>query len=328
MDSFKNFADKTKATIASKTKKSVPAEEESQNSLDYDEENPFEEEEPIVAPKPKKQPAYDNNNVAAAAVPKKAKAKTPSSASGTPQIASNDGTGLTAAQLSSREKEIKAREDKLLAMERQLDKRSAEVEKLAGKMKNWPFKFYPILYHSIDDEIPQPMQKIVRRFYRFWQFMALTLIVNWVAILIITFQAGSTGIIDVLLASFYIVTGIPGSWLIWYRPFYKTMKAKSSVSWSFFIAGFTIHWLYVICMGISVPWFAGAGIVVFIKVVTTGYSLSIIFNLVAMGLWFFAWLATTYLTKKARDEYKAAGQNLASMKSGFVGEAIKLQIKG
>lgn len=147
------------------------------------------------------------------------------------------------------------------------------------------------------------------------------------AVIIIWAQTGSMSIIDILLATFYIVAGIPGSWILWYSPFYKTMKAKSSVSWSFFIMGFTLHWLFTVCMGISVPWFAGAGIIVFIQVVVSGYAVSIIFNLVALGFWGINWIITGYLTKKARDEYKAAGQNLKSMKSGFVGEAIKMQLK-
>lgn len=201
MDSIKNFADKTKQAVSSKLPKGKSSASTTANT-EYDEENPFEEESSI---NPSSSPvsSYNNNNnhnSSSPAVPK-AKTKSQSQTNIAPSkkqtvstdkqplnqnninnnaaVAASSGTGLTASQLAARDKELKEREQKLMAMEKQLEKRSAEVEKLAGKMKNWPFKCYPILYHSIQDEIPQPMQSIVKKFYYFWQFMALCLVVNW-----------------------------------------------------------------------------------------------------------------------------------------------------
>lgn len=234
---------------------------------------------------------------------------------------------LNNSEIAARERELKAREEKLAALERDLEKRSEHVAKLEAQLPNWPSKCYPLTYHDIDKDIPEQYRPIVRKFYFYWRFMAVCLVVNFFAVLVIMIETGRMSIIDVLLALLYIAAGLPGSWWLWYKPIYKTMKSKSSIQWSFFIFGYTIHWLYVFCMGISVPYFAGAGLLTLISVFVSGEVVSIIFNLVSMAMWGLIWIIGGYLTKKARDEYKASGQSVGKMKTGLIGEAVKLQMK-
>jgi hypothetical protein len=234
---------------------------------------------------------------------------------------------LNNSEIAARERELKAREEKLTALERDLEKRSEHVAKLEAQLPNWPSKCYPLTYHDIDKDIPEQYRPIVKKFYFYWRYMAVNLIVNFIAVFVIMIQTGSMSLISVLLALLYIAAGLPGSWWLWYKPIYKTMKSKSSIQWSFFIFGYTIHWLFVFCMGISVPYFAGAGLLTLISVTVSGQVVSIIFNLVAMGMWGVNWIIGGYLTKKARDEYKASGQSVGKMKTGLIGEAVKLQMK-
>ncbi len=43
--------------------------------------------------------------------------------------------------------------------------RTAQLASSGVQPPNWPFAFYPILYHDIEAEIPQPRQALVRLFY-------------------------------------------------------------------------------------------------------------------------------------------------------------------
>lgn len=310
MDSLKSNLSSVGAKVSSTAKKAASATKQAAKKLTSNAEEGSELSESAVSPSGD----LENPEPAEAPAPKK---KGPIVKPGQ----------LTDPEIAARERELKAREEKLAALERDLEKRSEHVAKLEAQLPNWPSKCYPLTYHDIDKDIPEQQRPIVKKFYFYWRFMAIALAVNFLAVLVIMIETGRMSIIDVLLALLYVAAGLPGSWWLWYKPIYKTMKNKSSIQWSFFIFGYTVHWLFVFCIGISVPYFAGAGLLTLISVSVSGQVVSIIFNLAAMGIWGIVWIIGGYLAKKARDEYKASGQSVGKMKTGLLGEAVKLQMK-
>ena len=65
------------------------------------------------------------------------------------------GVGVTDdAATRARMRELEEKERELERKERDLAKREKELGS-AGPVRNWPFKWYAIAYHNIDEEIPE-----------------------------------------------------------------------------------------------------------------------------------------------------------------------------
>lgn len=71
------------------------------------------------------------------------------------------------AALNLKERELAAKEKKLKSLEDELVASGAVIKK-----KNWPWVMakcgYPLLYHSIADEIPDKSKRVVREMYVCW----------------------------------------------------------------------------------------------------------------------------------------------------------------
>ena len=52
---------------------------------------------------------------------------------------------------------------------------------------------YPLVFHSIPDEIPQASQPLITRLYQLWLFLLVTLLVNMVACIVILASGASGG---------------------------------------------------------------------------------------------------------------------------------------
>lgn len=49
------------------------------------------------------------------------------------------------------------------------------------------FSVYPLIYHSIQDEIPEASRPLITRLYQLWLVLLTTLILNFVACLFVFF---------------------------------------------------------------------------------------------------------------------------------------------
>ena len=79
---------------------------------------------------------------------------------------SDESAGITPADdLATREANLRAREEKMARMEMEVEQRERAVKAKENAGKNWPSKCYPILYHSIADEIPTRLQPMIKKFY-------------------------------------------------------------------------------------------------------------------------------------------------------------------
>ena len=84
----------------------------------------------------------------------------------------------------------------------------------AGSQKNFP-KFYPLVYHNIEEEIPLDKQRVVRIAFYSYLGLVLCLSVNWFAVTCELFRQGATETSAWLYAGIYVVTGVFGAWYLW-----------------------------------------------------------------------------------------------------------------
>jgi hypothetical protein len=84
----------------------------------------------------------------------------------------------------------------------------------AGSQKNFP-KFYPLVYHNIEEEIPLDKQRVVRIAFYSYLGLVLCLSINWFAVTCELFRQGATETSAWLYAGIYVVTGVFGAWYLW-----------------------------------------------------------------------------------------------------------------
>lgn len=128
--------------------------------------------------------------------------------------AQSRGPDDTAARL----EEIRRREQELEQRERNLGQREEHVRRHGRN--NWPPKpwwpFAPLIFHDIEQEIPQESRTIVNTLYRLWLLLLLTLTLNLVACILLLVSGSDDGAKD-LGGSIVDLLVIPLSFLLWYR---------------------------------------------------------------------------------------------------------------
>ncbi|KAJ3096852.1 Secretory carrier-associated membrane protein 5 [Phlyctochytrium planicorne] len=176
----------------------------------------------------------------------------------------NAGASDRERDLERREREIKEREAKL-----------TEREKTVGKLHppNFP-PFRPLVYHDIQNDIPQQGQWLVKRLFMAWWLSSVTYIVNFAAcfaLLIVKAESagGTFG-----LALIIMLIGIPVSFVFWYQPLYNGVKSDRSISFFLFFFNFSFHLAVSALLAVGIPGWGGAGVI---------YSLSQLGSNIAVG---------------------------------------------
>ncbi|XP_071704584.1 secretory carrier-associated membrane protein 1-like [Rutidosis leptorrhynchoides] len=156
--------------------------------------------------------------------------------------------------LKAKEKELQAKEADLKRREEELQKREEAIARsgVVVEVKNWP-PFYPVIHHDIATEIPIHLQKIQYVAFGSWLGLILCLMWNFIAVTAAWFQGESASIW--LLAVIYIITGVPGSYLLWYRPLYRAMRTDSAIKFTFFFLTYICHIIFCILATLAPPIF-------------------------------------------------------------------------
>jgi len=181
----------------------------------------------------------------------------------------------TTADLERREREVREREA-------QLDARETAI-KTRGK-NNWPF-FFPLIYHNIDEEIPEPSRPLMTRLYQLWLVLFGTLVLNMIACLFILLAGSSDGGKD-LGASIGYIPIIGGlSFLLWYRPVYNGLMKEQALYYYlyFFFCGW--HLLFSVYMIIGIPSTGSAGLIQTISMYSQGHLAAAILGTFATVGW-------------------------------------------
>lgn len=221
------------------------------------------------------------------------------------------GGSLSTEELALREQNLLRREKALAEKEKFLEEKEAS---LAGarvlKPYNWPSKCYPILYHSISEEIPPEHRPMIRKFYATCLATWLCLFWNWLVMMVIWGTPGAnddSGSSDALWSSIYLVVGAPGAWRLWYRGLYFGVRDKASGKWVTFFITFLLHLVFCGCMAIGVPSIAASGLFIMFKMFSNEHSLAGIFSLVSVVIFGLNTLFSFYLLKSAHGVWKGTG---------------------
>ncbi|KXN86883.1 Secretory carrier-associated membrane protein 2, partial [Leucoagaricus sp. SymC.cos] len=205
------------------------------------------------------------------------------------------------ASYSTRLEDIQRREADLERREAELSQKAEHIRKHGRN--NWPF-FYPLIYHSIQDEIPEVSRPLITRLYQLWLVLLGTLIINMVACLFVFFSDKKDGGSDLGASIGYIpVIGIL-SFLLWYRPIYNGyMKAsKTYLHLYFFFGGF--HLLFSVYMIIGVPSTGSAGLVQTIRMFIGHHWVAAVLGTVATVGWTIQGLGNAFYFAQASQYYR------------------------
>jgi len=97
--------------------------------------------------------------------------------------------------------DLERREQDLEARERALNDRAEHIRKHGRN--NFP-PFFPLIYHSIPDEIPEPSRPLITRLFQLWLVLAATLIINLVACIVLVVSGQGDGARDLSGAITYV----------------------------------------------------------------------------------------------------------------------------
>ncbi|XP_020582165.1 secretory carrier-associated membrane protein 2-like [Phalaenopsis equestris] len=156
--------------------------------------------------------------------------------------------------LKKKEKELQAKEAELARRENEL-KRKEEAAARAGiavEVKNWP-AFFPIIHHDIANEIPIHLQRM--QYFAFASLLGLTMCLIWNIIATTTAWIKGEGVKIWLLSIIFFISGVPGAYVLWYRPLYNAMRTESALKFGWFFLLYLVHIGFCIYAAVAPPIF-------------------------------------------------------------------------
>ncbi|KAG6814386.1 hypothetical protein H0H92_010972 [Tricholoma furcatifolium] len=190
--------------------------------------------------------------------------------------------------------------------EADLERREQELNTKADNLRrhgraNWPF-FFPLIFHSIKDEIPEASQPLITRLYQLWLVLLVTLIINMVACIFIMLAGAEEGGRD-LGASIGIVVPpmVP-----------PTLSSPN---------GFSL--LSTPRRIIGVPSTGAAGLIRTIQMFVKHYWVAAILGLVATVGWIVQGLGNAYYYREIYRHHTAAGHTMEKAKTELATHGAK-----
>ncbi|KAI5412872.1 Secretory carrier-associated membrane protein 1, variant 3 [Lathyrus oleraceus] len=214
-------------------------------------------------------------------------------------------------------KEIKAREKELQAREAELKRREQELKRkedaiaragIVIEEKNWP-PFFPLIHHDIASEIPIHLQTIQYFAFATWLGLILCLTFN-VAAVTVAWLKGE-GLSIWFLAIIYFISGVPGSYTMWYRPLYRATRTDSALKFGWFFLCYSFHILFCVLAAVAPPIiFKGkslTGILPAIEVLTYNPVVGILY-LVGFGFFAIESLLSIWVIQQVYMYFRGSGK--------------------
>jgi len=183
-----------------------------------------------------------------------------------------------------------------------------------GKVNNFP-PFFPITYHSIEDDIP-PHQRTTMRLLLYVFFLTLIgLWFNWLAM-----TALWLGVSQFLWSALYAVIGTWGAWNGWYKSAYAGFQNDSTTRFFCFFLWFAAHcgFSIFVTVGLSYDSTAVVGIITLIDFTASGSPVYTkdgaqqTFAVINVILWLVISLVSVAMLGKMRKEYGDKGRSGAA----------------
>ncbi|AES90385.2 hypothetical protein MtrunA17_Chr4g0047981 [Medicago truncatula] len=158
----------------------------------------------------------------------------------------------TSTDLKKREKELQSKEADLRRREQEV-RRKEEAAARAGivlEEKNWP-PFFPIIHHDIANEIPVHLQKL--QYVAFTTYLGLVACLLWNVIAVTAAWIKGEGVKIWFLAIIYFISGVPGAYVLWYRPLYRVFRTESALKFGWFFMLYLVHIGFCILAAVAPP---------------------------------------------------------------------------
>ena len=210
----------------------------------------------------------------------------------------------------AKEKELQAREAELKRREQEL-KRKEDAISRAGiviEEKNWP-SFFPLIHNDIANEIPIHLQTVQYVAFATWLGLVLCLSYNIVAVTVAWVQG--EGLSIWFLSIIYFISGVPGSYVMWYRPLYRATRTDSALKFGMFFLSYSIHILFCVLAAVAPPIiFKGkslTGILPAIEVLTYNPLVGILY-LVGFGFFAIESLLSIWVIQQVYMYFRGSGK--------------------
>ncbi|OMJ27942.1 Secretory carrier-associated membrane protein 3 [Smittium culicis] len=193
--------------------------------------------------------------------------------------------------------------------------------------KNFP-PFYPMIYHNISAEIGVADQKAVLMLFKLWLGVSATLLFNVISclLLMIISPKNFSPASDFIWSIIYVISIIPSSFFLWYRPVYNAyMKDSALLYFIFFIFNsFNVLYFFYMCVGFSGS--GSAGLINLIISASNANVINIVFCSIPTASLFAVLFFNIVLLKKTHSHYKTRGHSFRDAKNqayvGFASRAV------
>ncbi|KAI8099739.1 scamp family-domain-containing protein [Halteromyces radiatus] len=217
--------------------------------------------------------------------------------------------------LQEREETLRKKEQELADRERALEERQRRGIGRTGA-NNFP-PCFPIMYLDISVEIPDEHQWTVWWLYREWLLFEITLVLNFIACLVVLFShppSVTSAPTNMGVALTEMFTHTAASFFLWYRPVYNAYMKEVSLYYFFYFIFNGFHIAYTFYMAVGIPNTGGAGLILLVTLFSDQYIASGVFTLLATICWLVMGVMAVYLYKRTYDHYKAAGHTFKEAK--------------
>lgn len=208
------------------------------------------------------------------------------------------------------EKELQAKEAELKKREQELKRREDAVAR-AGVVieeKNWP-PFFPIIHHDIANEIPIHLQKL--QYVAFTTYLGLVGCLLWNIVAVTLAWIKGEGPTIWFLAIIYFISGVPGAYVLWYRPLYRAMRTDSALKFGWFFLCYLFHIGFCIVAAVAPPlFFKGkslTGILPAIEVLSSNVLVGI-FYFIGFGFFAIESLISIWVIQQVYMYFRGSGK--------------------
>ncbi|KAL8130436.1 hypothetical protein V2J09_019591 [Rumex salicifolius] len=151
-----------------------------------------------------------------------------------------------------KERELQAKEGELRRREQEVKRREDAVARagIVLEEKNWP-PFFPIIHHDIGNEIPIHLQRI--QYTAFTTLLGLTACLLWNLVAVTTAWIKGNDATIWFLAVIYLIAGVPGAYVLWYRPLYRAFRTESALNFTWFFLFYLLHIAFCVFSAVAPP---------------------------------------------------------------------------
>nr|XP_043631512.1 secretory carrier-associated membrane protein 1-like isoform X1 [Erigeron canadensis] len=152
----------------------------------------------------------------------------------------------------TKEKELKAKATELKRREQDLKRKEDAIARsgIVLEEKNWP-PFLPIIHHDITNEIPIHLQKL--QYVAFTSFLGVVACLVWNLVAVTAAWIKGEGPTIWFLAVIYLIAGVPGAYVMWYRPLHRAMRTDSALKFGWFFLAYMFHIAFTVFAAVAPP---------------------------------------------------------------------------